>query len=57
MAAIRVMVSGPSAYSEGCFPSSEMVCLDEGWRKNLQQKNVTFNLTLEPEHLQICLSP
>lgn len=24
--------------------------------KNLQLKNVTFNLTLEPEHLQICLS-
>lgn len=54
----RVMVSATEAYSGGCFPNSKTFCLSEVWgKKNLQLKNVTFNLTLEPEHLQICLSP
>lgn len=47
----------PRGLFRGCFPGSETVCLREGWRENLQLRNVTFNLTLEPEHLQICLSP
>ena len=33
------------------------VSMRDGGKKNLQLKNVTFNLTLEPEHLQICPSP
>lgn len=54
----RVVLSVTEAYSGGCFPNSETFCLCEGWgKKNLLLKNVTFNLTLEPEHLQICLSP
>lgn len=32
-ALVRVMVSGTEAYSEGCFPTSEMICLSEGWGK------------------------
>ena len=41
----------------GCFlVLSCSVSVRDG-EKNLQLKNVTFNLTLEPGHLQICLLP
>lgn len=35
---------------------SYSVSVRDGGKKSLQLKNVTFSLTLEPEHLQICLS-